>query len=244
MSASPDKLVALADGELDPEEAAPLMTYIDGHSRTRAQVIGLRRSRQAINRAANAWRPPAAVSDQIRSRVKTRYERSWGAILAASSAVMLAVCVFYVVYEQRYAPLSANFQAQLIEHHIRFQRMAEPAVLETTDARKLHEWFQGKLGPAFELPQLQGTTLLGGRLTTIRGQETALMFYTSRGERVTVYGFPLKGMAERHALDRVRSGCARDATGYTLCSWPGARYLFVAVSRLEPSWIQGIAAAP
>ena len=131
---------------------------------------------------------------------------------------------------------SVSFFSNMCQDHARYLngqadvQSAEPEVVEI--------WLRQQTEYAIQVPSLEDTTLLGGRLCHLREKPAALVFYRKRERPVSLFQFSENGV-NLGALNRsVIEGAPiwrGSFHGYNLAAFPQRGLIFVLVSDLRES---------
>lgn len=180
-----ERLSGWIDGEVSPDVTSAVEAHLETCSTCRARASSMRALKHAIARLPSREAPPSAVRARLNAlRFKTpRRVRLTGALtVAAVVALALAASLYIKARDGRMPPLSAD---QLVADHLR--SVAEPAEIASDDPNEVARFFAGRLSFAPVVPRLVGSALKGGRLCTLAGRRSELLFYDLNGETVSLF---------------------------------------------------------
>jgi anti-sigma factor (TIGR02949 family) len=198
----------VADRALPLNERAPFEAHFascpDCAARLEAET-DLKRVLRARLRPAPA--PPGLAGD-IARRVREEAGRRprWDILrrrkvltLAGAALLLVAIAVGglrLLLTRTVSAPDGSAMVAELVDDHIRYLQVKEPAEVATADPREAERWFASRLDGTIELPQFPDdrARLIGGRLCYVLDRRVALLFYERDGGRLSLFVMGAEGL--------------------------------------------------
>lgn len=197
------RLHALADGRLPPEQARAFLDALDAADRERVQHWKVQRQRlRALHSDLLTETPPPELSASA-MRLQARINRQhrilrWGGIAAGW---LLAFGLGWVGQAQLHAPaapaLAQNApmqrfaRAATVAHALYQPEQRHPVEVAASDQAHLLQWLSKRLGRKLQIPDLSaaGYELVGGRL--LPGDDSQaraqFMYQNEQGLRITLY---------------------------------------------------------
>lgn len=204
-----DRLHALVDGRLSPQDADTLRASIAGDEHAAATLQAWKAQREALRRLHRPLldEPVPAVMAQAADKAAARLDQQdqwwrWGGI-AAGIALAFVTGWFGSVQWRSAMDLAVgpgqNFGQQAAVAHVAYlPEMRHPAQVPTAQQERLVKVLSQRLGQPLKVPQLSalGYELVGGRpLPGPDGERAQFMFQNAAGEQVTLYIGALPGVA-------------------------------------------------
>ncbi len=221
---------ALIDGELDPTTESAARRHLAACHVCALEVLTATQLKSATSRAAKRFIPSPAAVDRLRMSIQPPSPKKRAQIMPFRSvlwATAAALLVFAIlVAGDRLFQQSGELTAELVDQHlVTLPNSSIPQVV-STDRHTVKPWFQGKLPFSFNLPEPNAlppeTALEGANLTYFNGKATAMLLFSIRKHRVTVFV-----TQENNALDP-QHHTAR--AGFNLSAGKASGLEFVAVS--------------
>lgn len=228
------------DGELGVPETLTADAHSAGCPRCRRLVEGERRFRQLLRR-----QPRETAPVELRSRVVSRVHRAsriavlrpWLVASAAAAAVLAAVT--FLPGLRQGAPSGEPMIARLVDKHIAYAQLEQPAEFVSRDHAEIEGWFQQRAGLRVVVSDYSpvGIRLVGARIAEANEQKAAYVLYEKGHTLLSVfmverpaYGGELSGTRMTY---RGHSYLAREEKGYRTVSWSEGRTIFGLVSMIE-----------
>ena len=175
---------------------------------------------------------------KTKARRKTILPRS--AYLSGIAAVVLLSIVMYSSYSFIFQKETAYLNpalSTLIQDHISSKLRENPFDLQTSDRRQLARWFVMRVDFAMNIPQLDNTTLLGGRLCLVAGERVASLIFQKETVPITMYimdrdVIDLSKMGVIAAIDK-RRVFHGDAKGCNIILWEEKGLVYGLVSDMN-----------
>jgi anti-sigma factor (TIGR02949 family) len=180
-----ERLSEWVDGELSPDVTVAVAAHLDTCAICRARADSMRALKHAIARLPSRESPPVALRariDALRFTPPRRVLLAGALTVAALVAFALVTSLYLNGRNRPGASLSAD---QLVADHLR--SIAEPAEIVSDDPHEVARFFAGHLSFAPVVPRLGGSALKGGRLCTLAGRRSELLFYDVNGETVSLF---------------------------------------------------------
>ena len=213
-----ERLSALIDGELSPEEARLASVHLlrcAACAGAHGAYLGLARrfasARERSPQAAGPSRAPFALALPRRSRARLAFALAG---LAAAAALLVA----------RPHGLNDALAAEVEQHHFRAFAGASPCEFSSDDPGRVRAWLASAVGYDVAVPAIGGATLLGARRCKLHGVPTAALLYRSRAAAFTLF-IPLRGSRSDLEASRFGDGggrCATGRLGESICALQGA----------------------
>jgi anti-sigma factor RsiW len=235
-------LHAYLDEELDVRAVLELERRIASDARLKAEYDRLEALRAVL--ALNVSKDVA--SDALRKRIariaspsqprRRFHERrfDWRAVAASTAvaACFASAATFLVVTPD---PTSRSLEA-IVAGHQRALLAAQPVDVASSDRHTVKPWFDSKLALSPRVIDLaaDGFPLVGGRVDIVGGKPVPTLVYRHREHLVSVVALPKAGSRDEGAAP------ARETTdGYTVLTWPGADFVYWAVSDVAVDELEG-----
>lgn len=236
----------LADRELSTDDAS----RVEEHCAVCRDCGGRLEAERDLKRTVRErFRPgpaPAGLAGSIARRVREdagnsppwRIQWSRPPVLHAAAAALLlgaaaGLWSFLAPSRAPNRPASAMV-AELVDDHIRYLGVKDPAEVATADRGEAERWFTSRLGGPVALPRFAGdqARLLGGRLCYVLDRRVALLFYECEGRRMSLFVMGSEGLPESPSPERTEEleRAVEEAKGYGVTCWTkeGRMYALVA----------------
>lgn len=192
-----DSWLAKLDTYLDGELSSSEMSAFDAHVRTcsscAANALARVQMKRAVRAAGLRFKASPEFREKIRAQVaapvRTRRSFSWLWALATLALVLGAFLTGWMTQERT---RQRALYSELTDLHVATLASATPVDVISTDRHTVKPWFQGKIPFSFNLPDLTNSdfTLIGGRVTYLRGTPGAQLIYQLRKHDISVFIFP------------------------------------------------------
>lgn len=239
-----DSWLAKLDTYLDGELSSSEMTAFDAHVRTCSVCAANALTRVQMKRAVRAagLRFKAApefrqkIREQISAPSRPRRSLSWLWALATLALVLGAFFTGWVTQERS---RQRALYSELTDLHVVTLASATPVDVISTDRHTVKPWFQGKIPFSFNLPELANSefTLIGGRVTYLRGTPGAQLIYQLRKHNISVFIFPEQALR----LNTQPDALFTHLTFHT-ASWTQGGLRYFVLGDVSPDQIQSLAA--
>jgi anti-sigma factor RsiW len=222
---------ALLDGEAPLATQRQVLAHLEECAACRQELAYRQLLQQAIRQGGEVTEMPPRLWERIgtgldeidclrRMRQRRQHWRARQAGSAAAVAVLIGVFLGYWLLW----PPASPFMAESVDNYIRYLLSNAPYDLQTPNADRVRQWFQGRLDFVAEPPDLsgEGFELLGTRLGYFLDRVVAEMGYQRDGHRLSLFMTKGKGI-EALAGERVSFGgnefFITTSKGYTVVAW-------------------------
>jgi anti-sigma factor (TIGR02949 family) len=230
------RLHPYVDGELGVDETLDADEHAARCPRCAALVESERRFRRLLRRQPREAAPPelrAQIVAGIRRAARRATIRRWAPLPVAAAAVLLLFALL---------PASRNgdvLVAQLVDTHIAFAQIDDPAEFRSTDRAEVARWLRQRAELPVPVPDYSGAgiRLVGARLAEVRERPAAYVLYQKGYVLLSVFVAP--GSADEAALRGERVSyrghdyVVRQQKGYRTVAWTDGRMVFGLVSMLD-----------
>jgi anti-sigma factor RsiW len=223
-------LDAILDAEAHVETRREVLAHLKECAGCREELAYRQLLQRAIRQGSDAtdvpprlWERIGAGLDRIDREPRVQQRRRRRASLAGSMAVAAVLIGMLFSYWPLRSPVSP-FMVESVDNYIRYLLSNAPHDLQTHDAGRIRQWFQGRLDFVVEPPDLSGDgfQLLGTRLGYFLDRMVAEMGYQRDGHRLSLFMTRGKGV-EALAGKRVAHGgqefFVATSKGYTVIAW-------------------------
>jgi len=224
-----DQLMAYADDQLGPKEAARVEEWLDANPDAAEEVAAWRRQNTAIRAAipeAEARAHAAAISARLGSHATGRAQLARAATIAAALAIGGLTGWFANEGGPEHSQVAATLVDQAIAAHAVYAvEVLHPVEIGAEQETHLVSWLSNRLGAPLAAPDLTsgGYALVGGRLLPSGdGPAAQFMYENEAGDRITLY-------AERAATGQLAAFRFEQKDGLNSFYWqdPQLRYALV-----------------
>jgi anti-sigma factor RsiW len=229
--AADEAMDAILDDEAPLETRREVLAHLEECAVCREDLAYRQLLRRAIRQGGDTvdtpphlWERIGAGLDEVERRGGGRQRRQRRRVFLAGSAMAAAVLIGMLF---SYWPLrspAAPFMVESVDNYIRYLLSNAPYELQTHDADRIRQWFQGRLDFVVEPPDLRddGFQLLGTRLGYFLDRMVAEMGYQRDGHRLSLFMTKGQGL-EALAGERISSGGKEffitTSKGYTVVAW-------------------------
>ena len=187
------------DHELDPSAALHVEAHMARCARCRAEADSLRSSKRSLAGMREDCAPTAlrmkitaaldAVDDAEEAQESAARRRKHATGFAVASAALAGV-VLASGYRTRADTMTAGV-LPVVEDIAQRHARELPAEVEASDPAAVSQWFRGKLDIPVRPVMFRGmpARLVGARISNVRDQMAAALYYDVGGRRVTVFVF-------------------------------------------------------
>jgi len=219
------------DGALPADARWAVAAHLDECAVCRTQVATQARLRGLVRERLTAIEPPPGLTTRLTSALATEAispnadtvrPRSplplrWVALAGPALAALLLVIAFAVPA----ARAEADLTRELVATHTLFAH--DESLLDVAgDAAAVTAWFRQAAGLQISAPQLDGYTLVGGRLIALDGQPAAQLVYEGRPEDayLSLLRFPHDGLYAGPISLHMHDGVALHQAGpMSIATW-------------------------
>jgi anti-sigma factor RsiW len=222
---------AYLDGEAPQETRRQVLAHLDDCATCREEFAYRQALQRAIRQGVDSGEVPPLLWEHIgagldsidhgrRTGVRPQRRRAFLASSAAVAAALLGLLLGHWLLR----PPTSPFMAESVDNYIRYLLSNAPYDLQTRDADRIRQWFQGRLDFMVEPPDLSrdGFQLLGTRLGYFLDRVVAEMGYQRDGRHLSLFMTRGKGV---EALTGERVSFAgkeffiTTSKGYTVVAW-------------------------
>jgi anti-sigma factor RsiW len=222
---------AFLDGEASQEARRQVLAHLDDCAACREEFAYRQLLQRAIRQGGDSGEVPPPLWERIsagleaidrggRTGVRPQRRRVFLASSAAVAAALLGVFLGHWLLR----PPTSPFMAESVDNYIRYLLSNAPYDLQTRDADRIRQWFQGRLDFMVEPPDFSsdGFQLLGTRLGYFLDRVVAEVGYQRDGRHLSLFMTRGKGV-EALAGERMSLGGKEffitTRKGYTVVAW-------------------------
>ncbi len=229
--AADEALDVILDGEAPLEARREVLAHLEACAVCREELAyrqllrrAIRQGGDAVDTPAHLWERIGAGLDEVERRGGGRQRRQWRRAFLAGSAMAAAVIIGMLFSYWPWRSPASPFMVESVDNYIRYLLSNAPYDLQTHDAGRIRQWFQGRLDFVVEPPDLSsdGFQLLGTRLGYFLDRVVAEMGYQRNGHRLSLFMIRGKGI-EALAGERLSFGGKEffitTSKGYTVVAW-------------------------
>jgi anti-sigma factor RsiW len=237
------------DRELDPARTLEVERHLHDCNGCAAVRKELEDLRAAIGGAGPLFSLPADLQRRVREALPRPGRplpgfRDWhwprlGAPAGVAAALLAVLLLLTWSNGRRINPSNHDMLlAELVAGHVRSLMVDHLVDVASPDQDTVKPWFNGKVDFAPPVAEFasDGFPLVGGRLDYAAGRPVAALVYKHRQHVVNVFLWP---SARRESVTTTRSYTVQ---GYHLLNWSGSGLTYWAVSDLNPTDLQNLAA--
>ncbi|MBI4560894.1 MAG: zf-HC2 domain-containing protein [Candidatus Rokubacteria bacterium] len=226
------------DGELGIDETVAADVHGAQCPRCRSLVSRERHLRQLLRRQPRESGPPelrARIASGVRRSARLVVARRW--LLAPGLAALAAGLVMALVVSRGRQP--APLVDQLVDTHIAYAQIEQPAEFASTDRLEVKEWFRQRAGFRVTVPDYSpsGIRLVGARIAVANEQKVAYLLYEKGRTLLSVFMMPASrrdaDLAGTPVSYRGHDYLTREWKGYRTVLWTDGGAVFGLVSMLD-----------
>lgn len=215
------RIESYLDGELTLSDKREVERHLPDCPTCSAQLQGLQALHGAINSLAYD-KVPASLKKNIHAGLKditgedSRDNRLFGWLgFSGGAMALVSVFVWALVSVNFIVPPQARISEEIITAHVRSLLVDHATDVVSTDSHTVKPWFNGKLdfSPAVKNYDMQGFTLLGGRLDYINNKTSSALVYKRRAHIINVFIMRSDGEAKPGDINFLSK------QGYNLYHW-------------------------
>lgn len=226
------------DGELGVNETLAADAHSGGCPRCRSLAERERQFRQLLRR-----QPRESAPHELRARIVSRVRRSarvavlrqW--LVAPALAALAAGVVMTLIPPVSRQP--ASLISQLVDTHIAYTQIEQPAEFASTDRLEVKEWFWQRAGLRATVPDYSpsGIRLVGARIAGANERKAVHILYEKGHTLLSVFMLPASGQSSDLAGTRVsyrgQGYFSWEWKGHRTVSWSDGVVIFALVSTLD-----------
>lgn len=238
------------DRELAAQDAGRVKAHIAECSSCAGRAAEERDLKRAIRSRVKSGPAPAGLADVITRQIReqsghrnqtTRKPVRRGVLIAAGVAMAFLlggvgtwIWVSQPKMEQR-SRATSQLVAKLVDDHIRYLSVVDPAEYAASNRSEAEEWFSSKLDISLVLPEFDAQTMVmsGVRLCHVLDRRVGLLFYEREKQRLSLFVMSDSGL-DFIGMDPADLSHAEHATetykGYRVVCWKKAGLLYALVS--------------
>ncbi|MEK7370698.1 MAG: zf-HC2 domain-containing protein [candidate division NC10 bacterium] len=230
------RLHPFVDGELDVAETLAAEAHAAECPHCRGRVAGERRFRQLLRRQPRESAPPefrAMLRARLRRSARVAAIRPWLLVPAAAAAAALVWAVLPG------ASPSATLVGNLVDKHIAYAQIEQPAEFVSADRVAVETWFRQRAGLRVTVADFSpaGIRLAGARIAEAGERKAAHVLYEKGRTLLSVFTVPVAGREGELSGTRVtyrgRGYVTQERKGYRTVSWTEGQVVFGLVSMLD-----------
>jgi anti-sigma factor RsiW len=229
--AADEALDAILDGEAHVQTRREILAHLEECAVCREEFAYRQLLRRAIRQGGDAVDTPPylwerigvgldAIERQGRGRQRRQRRRAFLAGSALAVAVMMGMLFSYGPLRSPTSP----FMVESVDNYIRYRLSNAPYDLQTRDADRVRQWFQGRLDFVAKPPDLsaEGFQLLGTRLGYFLDRVVAEMGYQWDEHRLSLFmtrGKGIGALAGKRIAHGGQDFFIATSKGYTVIAW-------------------------
>lgn len=195
---------AYIDGELDERDSGELEAHLSDCDECRQAVEHQAALKDAVSRCLSdgEQQAPTELRERIESAVQSEGAASgnwlaraanrnrWQWVAAAFPVVAGVAAMVWMMSAMTVAP-AASGGVPAVEQTVNWHKAGYPVEVKGPEAKRVAEWFRGKVDFPVRLPSFQGrdVEVIGGRIAQIQNHHAAYVAYDLDGARVSVMVF-------------------------------------------------------
>ena len=230
------RLHPFVDGELGLADMAEAEAHIAECPGCRGRVARERQFRQFLRRQPRES-APHALRERIRARVgrtaRWAAVRRWSAVSAAAAAIIAAIALLPALRS------STPLVSELVDKHIAFTQMEQPAELASADRQAVEQWFRERAALRVTVADysMVGIRLIGARIAEARARPMSYVLYEKGHVPLSVFMVPVTApegdLRGTRVAYRGHDYVTQERKGYRTVSWTDGQAIFGLVSMLD-----------
>lgn len=186
-----DAISAYVDGEATLEERVALERHLETCSQCTQRLVSYRSLRHTISLLQGRTPLPEALNartEVLRFRLRGRLWPSWVNWLSFAVAASAVVLVVLLVFRERVSTdAHSSLADELVADYVRYLPITMPAEVASQDPSVVSRFFADRIEFEPIVPTLTGARLIGGRVCTIEGRKSQLLFYQIDDRKLSLY---------------------------------------------------------
>lgn len=245
------------DQELEPGDIAAVEAHVESCPSCAARITEIE-GLDARLREIGPHGLPAGLADRVFARVHDEAEKAeaekaesiqaqarnhrqdsprsyWGGWLRQAAAIILAGGLSALAASSFWAwnDSKTSLERDILQAHTRALLQDNPVQIASSDNHQVQPWFAGRLGVAPVVKDIQGFTLIGGRMDLVGSHRAATIVYKRNAHIVNVFAW---------AADEQESAPRQLAmNGYNCVAWTRQGVYYWAVSDLAAAVLMELA---
>jgi mycothiol system anti-sigma-R factor len=224
------------DGELGLGDTLAADAHVAQCAGCRARAEGERQFRQLLRRQPRESAPPelrAMLTGRIRRSARLAALRPWLVVPALAAAALAAVWLLPV------ASPPARLVGDLVDKHIAYAQIEEPAEFASADRAAVEGWFRERAGMRVTVSDYSpsGIRLVGARIADSGERKAAYVLYEKGHTLMSVFMVPLAlrdaDLRGSRVSYRGHEYVTLERKGYRTVSWSDGQAVFGLVSMLD-----------
>jgi anti-sigma factor (TIGR02949 family) len=229
-------LHAYVDGELAASEMLAADTHRAECAECQVLAARERRFRQLLRRQPRESAPSefrARITRQLRRAEQRAVVRPWLIVPIAAVVAVLALVLWPSTQP------SSRLMSDLVDKHIAYAQIEQPAEFGSTDAAAVEQWFRTRAALRVTVSDYSpsGIRLVGARLADAAEQKAAYVLYEKGHTLLSVFMVPVSGdgssLRGKYASYRGHEYVTLERKGYRTVSWIEGHTLLGLVSMLD-----------
>lgn len=229
------RLHPFVDGELSVADMSEADAHIAECPGCQGRVARERQFRQLLRR-----QPRESAPQELRERIRAQLGRSarWTAVrrwsaVAAAAAMIAAVALLPALRPPR--PLVS----ELVDKHIAFTQIEQPAELASADHQAVERWFRERAALRVTVADysMVGIRLIGARIAEARERPVSYVLYEKGHIPLSVFMVPVTApegdLRGARVAYRGHNYVTLERKGYRTVSWTDGQAIFGLVSMLD-----------
>ncbi len=230
------RLHPYVDGELGVSEMAAADAHVAECPGCREQVAQERQFRQLLRRQPRESAPPefrARVRVRLRRAARIATLRPW-LVAPAAAAILAAVALLPTL-----KPSAASLVGELVDKHIAFAQIEQPAEFASTDRQAVETWFRERVGLRVTVADysMVGIRLVGARIADAQERKASYVLYEKGHTLLSVFMVPAQigegDLRGTRVTYRGHDYITHERKGYRTVSWSDGQAIFGLVSMLD-----------
>lgn len=228
------RLHPYVDGELGVDDMAAADDHIAGCPGCHGRVARERQFLQFLRQ-----QPRESAPEALRERIRVQLVRSarWTAVRRWSAVSVAAMIVAAALLPALRS--STPLVSELVDKHIAFAQMEQPAELVSADRHTVEAWFRERVALRVTVVDysMSGIRLIGARIAEARERPASYVLYEKGHIPLSVFMVPVKeaegDLWGKRVTYRGHEYVTLERKGYRTVSWTEGRAIFGLVSMLD-----------